>query len=395
MSIGFNKTTVDTIQLPEHIPPNMPYAVDDCSVAFHLGFRNKVMWGILINTLAHYKVIRIPKRNKGTRVIHAPDPILKLLLKRMHVKFLVPLHNELGLHVTAYRKGLSATDAVSQHVPKCPICDEAPKGETPKKHTCPKRGLFIKMDLENFFHAHTRAWIRNYFKSIGYSHTVAGILAGLLVVQDVVNPKYHGDVEEKGIEVAQQWFTRTPQGSPASGAICNLVADQRLDVKIIEYLKTLDKQYNLEDEWTWKYTRYSDDLSITCGINPPKEERTIIIKALKQIVREAGYNVNNKKTKIAHSYHRKTLLGMVFNEKPNYAREDYLRLRAITHNCATHGFESQYKRAGQESAEAMITWLRGKINWVKQINPDRGQKLLNELDVAIAIHKENSDATAE
>ncbi len=385
MSVGFNTTTIDTIELPRKLPRGMPYAIDDCSVAFHLGFRNKIMWYLLRDTLAHYSVITIPKRKTGVRVIHAPDPMMKVLLSRMHVKFLVPMQRKLGAHVTAYRTGLSARDAVVQHVPKCPVCDSAGPGNTPKKHDCPKQGLFLKMDLKDFFHTTTRARIRNYFKSIGYSHTVAGILAGLLIVQDVPNPDYERLCAAG--EDAQRWYTRTPQGSPASGAICNLVANAVLDGPILKYLKELDLKYELKGEWTWRYTRYSDDLSFTCGINPPEEERDEIMGHIERLIRQAGYQVNKKKTRISHSYHRRALLGMVFNDKPNFSKEEYLRLRAIVHNCAVHGFDTQYQRAGQFSAEAMVTWLRGKINWVKQINTVKGQKLLDEFNLAVAAHE--------
>ena len=381
MSVGFSSTSIDIIELPQHIPAGMPYAVDDCSVAFHLGFRNRVMWKVLIDTTKMYTVHKIPKKNGGTRVVHAPESMMKLLLQRLHVKFLVPMHKKLGPHVTAYREELSVVDAVAQHIPECPICAKYPKEFTPKKHTCPRRGLFIKMDLKDFFHTHTRAWIRNYFKSIGYSHTVAGILAGLMVVPDVPNLAYQEGNNE------QRMFTRAPQGSPASGAICNLIADQRLDGLILDYLKSLDEKYSLEGEWRWRYTRYSDDLSITCGINFPTEERKEITDRLKDLIRQAGYRVNGKKTRISHSYHHRALLGIVFNTKLNYAQEEYMKLRAITHNCAAQGFESQYKRAKQESVEAMITWLRGSVNWVKQINVEKGQRLLDELNVAIAMHE--------
>ncbi len=384
MAVGFKETSIEVIHLPTEIPVGMPFAIDDCSVAHHLGFRNKIMWSVLINTLKHYTVFTIPKRKAGFRVIHAPSPMMKLLLQRVHVRFLVPMHAKLGPHVTAYRKGVSARSAVEQHVPACPICEGAEKGVTPKKHACPRRGLYLKMDLKNFFHTTTRAWIRGYFVDIGYSHEVAGILAGLLIVQDVP-----GDDRQK-------WYTRTPQGSPASGAVCNLVADQRLDAPILKYLESLNTRYSLTGEWAWKYTRYSDDLAFTCGINPSKEERLAIMEDIRNIIQEAGYRVNHKKTRVSHSYHTKRLLGMVFNDKPNYSKEEYLRVRAITHNCVTQGFETQFSRSKQKSAEAMVTWLRGKINWINQINPEKGSKLLGEFDVALAMHKlRTSDGSSE
>jgi hypothetical protein len=389
MSIGFGQTSLETIELPNQIPQGMPYAVDDCSTAFHLGFRNKILWFILMDTTAQYEVVKIPKKKGGVRIIHAPLPMMKLFLRRVHVKYLIPMQDKLGPHVTAYRKGLSARDAVVQHIPKCPICDTAPKGETPKKHECPKRGLFIKMDLKDFFPSTSKAWIRHYFRSIGYSHTVADILAGLLTVADIPNPKYKK--QKVRDPSAKEFFSGTPQGSPASGTICNLVANHRLDGPLRAYLDNLNKEQKLEEEWRWRYTRYSDDLSITCGKNPSLEEREEVIDNIKEIIRKSGYKLNGKKTRVSHSYHRKSLLGMVINEKPNYSKEEYLKLRAITHNCLVHGFESQFKRANQFSADGMVTWLRGKINWVGQINPDKGEKLLNEFEMAVALHERSDD----
>jgi len=375
MAVGFRETSIDIIELPSNIPNGMPYVIDDCSLAHHLGFKNKTMWHFLHNTAAQYTVIEIPKRNKGKRIIHAPSPGMKLLLQRINERFLTPMHNRLGPHVTAYRTGLSVKAAVLQHIPSCSICETATKGVIPKAHSCPKRGLFLKLDLQNFFHTTTRAWIRNYFKRLGYSHTVASLLAGLLVVQDVLGQD-------------SKMYTRTPQGSPASGAICNLVADQRLDGKILAYVKHLNYRYGLTDDWSWKYTRYSDDLAFTCGINPSKCERETIIKDIENIIVEAGYHVNQKKTRITHGYHRKDLLGIVFSEKPNYARDEYMKLRAIIHNCVTHGFDQQLTKAKKDSVADMTVWLRGKINWVNQINPEKGQKLLKEFQRAVDKQKE-------
>lgn len=369
MSVGYPETSISLIELPQHIPKEMPYVIDDFSLAHALGFRNKTVWYALHNNLEQYEIIKIPKRRGGTRVIHAPKPMMKLLLRRINYVFLEPMHNQLGPHVTAYRKGRSIRDAVVQHIPACPVCDITTA--TPKKHLCPRKGLYLKMDLKDFFHSTTAAWIRHYFRSLGYSHYVAGILASLLTVRDVPG------------EYENELYTRTPQGSPASGSICNLVADQRLDQNIQVYLQCLNLQYCLKGDWRWKYTRYSDDLAFTCGINPPKEDRDSIIADIRNIVREAGYQVNTKKTRVTHGYHRKDMLGVVFNDKANYARNEYHNLRAIIHNCKTHGFESQCKHADQPSTAAMIVWLRGRVNWVKQINPHKGQKLLKKLQEAI------------
>lgn len=387
MTIGFSKTTVDIIHLPTDIPPYMPFAIDDCSLAFHLGFRNKTFWWTVNNKKDMYKVYRIPKKRGGIRLIHAPEPVFKVLLQQMLIKFLVPLQDQLGEHVTAYRKDLSCKHAVMQHIAKCPVCDSAPKGKTPAAHECPRLGTYIHMDLENFFGNTQRTWIRNFFKNLGYSHYVASLMANLLTVDDIPNPHYD-ELKKAGKSLSdvRETVAGVPQGSPASGAICNIIANDRLDKRMLEYMDELNKKMGLEGEFRWRYTRYSDDLSFTCGKVLNEEERDEVIAHATQIIQFAGYRVNLKKTRAAHKYYRKMLLGMVFNQKPNIERQKYLRLRAITHNCLVNGFETEAAKAGKTKGK-FISWLRGNINYVGQVHEEHGQKLLLVYEAALKLHE--------
>ena len=380
MTIGYSNNHVDILTLPE-LPENLPYAVDDFSLAMQIGFRNKILWWVLNDIPAQYKVFRIPKKRPGEfRYIHSPSEAMKKMSQRLNERFLNPLQEDLGPHVTAYRPGLGIVDAVNQHVRKCPTCDEATQGITPKAHECPRRGVYIHMDIENFFTRTTRAWIRNYFKGIGYSHMVAGYLASLMTVPNIPNPGY-----SKARKVPET-VAGVPQGAPTSGGICNLVANDKIDVPVLDYIKQLNSRDRLSGEWEWRYSRYSDDLTFTCGWDYPQEDCMRIVKDLTEIIQKSHYRVNRKKTRVVRNYARKKMLGVVFNQKPNFPKREYRLLRAITHNCLKRGFEAEFAKAKQENAPAMVTWLRGKINWVNQINPQRGRRLLEVFNLAVAAH---------
>jgi len=397
MPIGFSETSISTMELPR-LEPELPYILDDCSLAFQLGYRTKTLWWTIHDKESQYTVHKIPKKSRGKRgptkyrVIHAPSAFMKSFLRRFHTQFLVPLQDQLGPHVTAYRKGLSTRHAVEQHIPFCPICDAAEKGKTPKKHDCPRSGSVIQMDLSDFFGSTRRSWIRNYFKSLGYSHYVAGLMASVLTVNDIPNQK----PKKQRRKVEPNFYTGVPQGAPTSGAICNLVADWKFDWKVLEYLSDLSDQQNLEGEYRWRYTRYSDDVCLTCGKDFPREEKQKVCDDVISIIQREGYRINPKKTRIGHSFYRKTLLGMVFNQKPNIAKERYLTLRAMVHNALTQGIESQYERAGKSSPEEYISYLEGNVNYVCSIleksNPERAGRLKLELDVAIEDYRGAQDA---
>ena len=378
MAHGFDTTSLVKFQINPKLyaDTRLAFIIDDFTLSNKLRTPCKTMWWAIIHRKRLYSVFQIPKATGGIREIRAPSPYLKRLQYRLYSNILRPLHNDMGNHVTAYRKGVGTKMAVTQHIYACPICDSAPEGESAKSHPCPRMGTFIKMDLKDFFHTTRKWWIEDYLISAGYSPYVADLMAVIMTVPGLPHPKD-----------ATKTITGVPQGSPTSGAICNLVAAQRLDPKIIEFLDQLNTTYKLEGEWVWRYTRYADDLAITCGRNVPKNAIDATLNSLKRVIREAGYLLNKKKTKIKKRKQRKQLLGLVFNQKPNILRRDYLNLRATVYNCVSYGFESQAIRAGYDNPGRFASWLTGKINYVKHIHPSHGLKLAAVLDQAIEVHK--------
>ena len=386
MTIGFDRTSYDLIELPGELPEELPYIIDDGTLAFYLGIRPKILWYIMhTRTTKQYTVHRIPKKKGGLRVIHAPSDLMREVLQRFNVHFLAPLHDKLGNHVTAYRSGRSVIDAVKQHIPPCPVCDAHPPDTTPEKHECPRNGTLIQMDLQDFFPRTSMAKIRNYFKSQGYSHYVSGLMANLVTVRDIPNDRYD-EMVTSGMAHVPKKFAGAPQGAPTSGAICNLVADQLLDPYLLGLMEKLSDKMGLKGVDRWVYTRYSDDLTFSCGQQLPQDEIQNIIEEIISRVALSGYWVNLRKTRVTPASRRRVILGTVANRHPNCPRESYYRYRAITHNCLLYGFNSQASRAGKDSTPEFKSWLQGNILWIKQQNPERGEKLHSEYKDALKVH---------
>ena len=361
MPVGFKQTSITQIDIPDKLP-NIPI-LDDYTLASLLGSRTKTLWYHILYRNDLYKVFTIPKANGGARLIHAPQNSIKRMLKKLNARLLNPLQEDLGKHVAAYRKQHSIRDAVAQHIRPCPICDSLPINITPKKHDCPKYGTLIKIDLKDFFHSTHKSWVCRYFSDTGYTPQVSDLLSNLTTVS--VGPE---GTRKKDV---------VPQGSPTSGAICNLVANQRLDRSIQGYLRVLNVPGKYDPPWDWRYMRYSDDLIITCGHLIPREERNRIVNKLRYVIHDCGYRVNPKKVRATHSFYRKRVLGVVINKKMNIPREDYRKLRAIVHNCNTYGFDTQYEKAGKKNAGELMSYLQGRIGYVQFINPQKGDQLMS------------------
>lgn len=387
MTYGFSESVFEKITVPD----TEFLLVDDCTLAFFLGFRNKTLWHLIHNKQNNYEVFHIPKSNGKRRVIHAPSALMKAFLHSAHARLLLPMQEGLGDHVTAYRPNRSIVHAVARHIPKCDICDSMPKGRVATKHKCPRQGAYIRMDLKDFFPSTRRAWIRHLFQDAGYSFHVSGILANLMTV-GFVNPR--GVLGEKYVGTPKQKFYHgVPQGAPTSGAICNLVADARIDRPILQYFAKKNTESQLEDPWDWRYSRYADDLTITCGEDISLDEKKQVVRDIAKIIETARYKVNKSKTKITSAFYRRKMLGVVMNQKLNIAYDDYLHIRAVIHNCMVNGVETQYLRAGKESPEKLIQYLRGKVSFISNVHPGKGERLKSELDVAIQSWRDRNEPT--
>ena len=328
---GFTQTRIDLIEFSDNLKHSLPLAVDDISLAFHLGIRNKTLWWLVRANKDLYEEFKLRKNGGGSRLIHNPAPRLKSVQKVILSRILdrVPV----GKHIGAYVPGKSCLETANQHV---------------------KKGVIISLDIKNFFTSVRRAMVRRVLHSFGYNHRVASLLASLMCYTNFV-----------------------PQGSPTSGYIANLVADQRFDRGIIK---------ELGPEWT--YTRYSDDIDISHDVMQPRERVQEVIELVAHHVNNAGFRLNQSKTKLEPYWRQQRNLGIVVNEKTNIPRLEYNRIRCWIHNCMGHGFDSQYKRAGQPTAGMLKSHIQGKLSYLHQIDPDRIDRLTEKFGLACKVHEQ-------
>jgi RNA-directed DNA polymerase len=337
---SFHETRIDVIEFPRELPHELPLAVDDMSLAFHLGIRNQTMWWMIHAKKKMYKVFQLPKRGRPGRYRNIQNPIdaLKNVQKNILARFLSPV--PVMAHVGAYIPGRSCRDTAVQHVGK---------------------GVIISLDIKDFFPAVRRSMVKRYLhRTLGYGYRVASLLAELVTYTNFV-----------------------PQGAPTSGLVANLVAHERFDQRILRDLKELDPQ--------WTYTRYSDDIDLSHPEVQETDRLTTVVALVRDAVENAGFRLNQRKTKVEPRWKRQKVLGMVVNEKVNIPRYEYMRVRSIVHNCLVDGFENQYKRAGMKSAAGLRTHIRGKLAFFKQVDPTKSQRLKDQFDLACQVHASKKD----
>lgn len=104
-----------------------------------------------------------------------------------------------------------------------------------------------------------------------------------------VEPELNGQ-EKEALGFLEQYcmsqFGGLPMGAPASPDLFNLYCAMVLD-------RRLGELYNKQG---WTYTRYLDDLIISCVSDPPT--RRVGRSAIRAIVEEAGFKINHQKAQL-------------------------------------------------------------------------------------------------
>lgn len=293
--------------------------------------------------LRHYRYATLPRPGRPVRVIERPKQRLKAIQRRLlhEVLDLIPAHE--AAH--GFTRGRSVRTHAARHT---------------------GRFVVVRLDLTDFFASIRAGRVYGIFHTAGYPESVAYVLTALMtnVVPEAVWHTLPRPADPRQI-VAHHHLGRRlatphlPQGAPTSPALANLAAF-RLDRRLTGLARSLDISYS----------RYADDLTFS---GPTRLVRSAgpLRRAVAQIAREEGFTVNHDKSMLATRAGRQRVCGVVVNEHLNVPRHEYELLKAVLHNSAVQGPETQ-NRHGVANFHAH---LLGRIAWVDSLNPTRGTKL--------------------
>lgn len=227
--------------------------------------------------------VEIPKPKGGMRQLGIPTVIDRLIQQALHQVLNVRYEKVFSEYSYGFRPGRSAHDALEQA----------------SKYVSEGYHYVIDLDLEKFFDKvnHDRLmWL-------------LGTRIGDRRVLDLINKYLHGGILKEGL--IEQRTEGTPQGSPLSPLLSNIVLDE------------LDKELERRGH---RYVRYADDVKIFVkSENSAKRTKenitTFIEKKLK-------LKVNGEKSRVCHSYELNFLgHSILYGGKLALSKESEARLK--------------------------------------------------------------------
>jgi hypothetical protein len=297
----------------------------------------------IIPVLQHYFYTFMEKNHGLPRLIEAPKPRLRFIQRRILDEILDFLPPHEGAH--GFVRGRSCVTGAKPHA-----------GER----------IVVALDLRNFFTSVPSARIHAIFRCLGYPWAVARLLTGLCTTATPASAFFRCPTKP-----AFDWQARAlygvphlAQGAPTSPALANLSAwhlDHRLN--------------RLASRFGATYTRYADDLAFS-GDDDFREKLRSFLRLVEAIVRDEGFSLNPRKTRVMNRSMAQRITGLVVNEHINVSRKVYDELKATLHNCATFGPHGQNRRMVAD----FRAHLDGRVSWVESVNAHRGFKLRRIFD---------------
>jgi len=282
---------------------------------------------------AHYVFRWIKKRSGGQRLIEAPKSKLKRVQRIILEEILTRVPSHPAAH--GFVVGRSICSNAAPHV---------------------GQRVLLKLDLQNFYPSVSLRRVVAIFRSLGYSREAA-VWLGRLTTSSLPGSLLKN--APSNADMAPYLGAHLPQGAPTSPALANLSAFP-LDLRLVGLARTFGANY----------TRYADDLTFS-GDEQFLRSLAVFIPLVDQIVRSERFSLNKAKRKVIRNSQRQTVTGVVVNVRPNVARRDFDRLKAILTNCVRRGPSTQ----NHDRHENFANHLQGRIAHVSQINPQRAERL--------------------
>jgi retron-type reverse transcriptase len=326
VSAGLQDTSPDLAALARRGLPELRTAAD---LAAAIGIELKVLRWLTYHrrgaAVVHYHRYEIAKKGGGVRCISAPKPALDQVQRWVLENILRRLEPEPQAH--GFVPGRSIVTNATPHAGKAVV---------------------INLDLKDFFPSITFRRVKGLFQAIGYGEQVATTLALLCTEPPRVPVELDGETFHVALGARV-----LPQGACTSPDVTNALC-RRLDRRLL----------GLARRHGYDYTRYADDLTFS-GDNPRVAGR--LLRSVRAIVGAEGLTEHPRKTRVMRRGGRQEVTGLTVNDRPTIGRREVRTLRAILHNAARFGLESQ-NRAGLPDFAA---YLKGRVEYLCMVDPAR------------------------
>jgi hypothetical protein len=220
-----------------------------------------------------YHTFHIPKNSGGLRRIDAPLPELMTALRELKTLFEINMFALYHTTAFAYVKGRSTIDAI-------------------KRHQRNESKWFLKLDFSNFFGSTTLEFIIN-------------MLSMIFPFSEIVKRNEGAEELKKALSLC---FLNggLPQGTPISPFLTNVMMIA-VDHKLSNSLRNFDNR-------RFVYTRYADDLLISCKIDFDKNKvQQFVIDTLAEF--NAPFSIKSEKTRYGSAAGRNWNLGLMLNNE--------------------------------------------------------------------------------
>ena len=210
--------------------------------------------------------------------------------------------------------------------------------------------------------------LKDYFGSIKQYH-----------LQQLFTHLGFGEVPARTLSELCTYKAQVPQGALTSPKVSNIITALTFGPIIKNYCDA--KGYTL--------SIYADDITISSenkfdGQND-SDTVTDLIQFITRTVRQFGFKINTKKTKLMSKNKRQYVCGTVVNQKVNLMKSERQLLRAMVHNCGVNGLEHEAAK-NDETVDEFFSKLMGRVNWWTQLDPSVGERYKQKLREIHAEH---------
>lgn len=306
---------------------------------------------------ANYRMFAIKKRSGGRRHIHAvTGEIFKVqhFINSEILKKLVPHSTSFAFHSNG-----GIRKCAEQH--------------------CGAKWLF-QFDISDFFYSINESDVYMVFKNAGYRPLIAFELSRLCTTirlpqhlhslisvpkHSTKEYKLYGQNKEKSLfwDISEPWpLGVLPQGAPSSPMLSNL-ATVKLDISLSEYA----------NKYGFTYTRYADDITLSCGGTLPdgvsvgKIQNNII-----SIIRKHHFKENVSKIRVAGPGSKKIVLGLLVDGNvPRLSKQTYKRIERHLYSIKKFGLSEVARHEKFDSPIGFYNHVAGLIAFIKDVDNAR------------------------